>query len=225
MRDRTWPTFARPRRWSMTTRAHSRGRPSAAHAPFERAPGARWIATLDIIPLSPDQALNFRGFIHSLRGRSGTFFFDVADFMPFTCATRIAAKTQFSDCTHFSDNTAFADNISEVRATAAVLAGDMPAGNDVITIAGAFADAVTAGQYLLIGAYPGAQLVQIVAVVAAGEPTTLRVRPRLRSTYLFGTVVTLGRVTPLFRLARAVPAVPVTVTGSPGVTVEIEETI
>lgn len=74
MRDRAWPTFARPRHWHLAVVAHSRGRPGAAHSPFERAPGARWAGTVSLPPLALDEALNLRGFLHLLRGRAGTFF-------------------------------------------------------------------------------------------------------------------------------------------------------
>lgn len=76
MRLQTWPAAAKLSRWAFTVSAHSRGLSGAGgHYRFERGGGARWTGNVQIAPMVTADALAFRAFLHSLRGRSGTFYF------------------------------------------------------------------------------------------------------------------------------------------------------
>ena len=131
MRDATWPAAAKIRNWSLAITAHSRGDTgTGGHYAFERGPGAMWTGRLDVPPMCSEDAAEFRAFLHSLRGRSGTFGLplpgrsityvddclarpgrDVPLFDP--CMSRPGGRTVHTDCTDYSDGTAYADAFDE----------------------------------------------------------------------------------------------------------------
>ncbi len=93
MRNQTWPAAARIADWSLAITAHSRGDTGAGgHYEFERAPGASWAGSFTVPPMSTANALAFRAFLHSLRGRSGTFSIAVPDRATATTARTTATS-------------------------------------------------------------------------------------------------------------------------------------
>lgn len=114
MKNRYWPRTAKIRNWGMTVTAHNRGAAnSGGHYAFARGSGARWMGSLEVVPSRPADGQAFRAFLHSLRGRGGTFFLR----LPATHAPRIVSgtnplghdDTRFTDDFIFADTTVFAD--------------------------------------------------------------------------------------------------------------------
>ena len=212
MRDQSWPAFARFRSWALSVAAHSRGMMGRAGGfQFERGPGAMWRGRVEVAPMNSADAIEFRAFLHSLRGRSGSFGLPVPgnDAAPAsnivgeydTCnLVRDGGKARFSDCTEFSDGTSFSD--TWLPSTGATAAGD--------TINLVSSPVFAVGDLLTIGE----QLVRVTAVNA----TSIGVRPRMRDDVAPGTAVTRGNIAPQFRLSSDAPIVPLV----PGRSREIE---
>lgn len=208
--------------WSLRVRAHSRGHsPESGHYAFERAPGARWVGALSVVPRCLPDAFELRGWIHGLRGRSGSFYLrppyhDEPSANPCT-----GALTKFDDCTQFDDGATFDDIWSAIVEGTALLNGAVAAGATSVTL-DTISDAglVTAGAYMRIGDRETGQLVQIVSV----SGSTATIRPRLREAWADNTAVALGQPEALFRLANpVVPSVPLIVGRSLAFELEIEE--
>lgn len=213
MRDRTWPTAAKLQSWSLTITAHSRGGAGlGGHYRFERGPGARWQGSFTVVPMCTADALEFRAFLHSLRGRSGSFGIDVpsrADAGTDPCHGRTAGKTQYSDCTDYTDGTSYTDLwiLSDALAVAA------SAGDDTLELDSAAG--LQAGDTIVAGG----QLFRIVSV--SGD--TLTVRPRVRADISDGAAVARRPINATFRILTDAPIVPLIPGRSRETALEIEE--
>ena len=217
MRNQTWPAAAKIRDWSLGIVAHSRGDTGAGgHYEFERGPGAKWSGTISVPPMTTANALAFRAFLHSLRGRSGTFYLTMPShaIAADTCTNRSSGLTRFTDCTRFSDGTQFSDAWT---ATAFSLSGTLTSSADAgaTSVKLSKIGALAAGDTLLIGG----QLLRVISI--SGFDVT--VRPRLRSAVTGGTAFSAGAVAGLFRLTTDAPIVPLVNGRSLDVTLEIEE--
>lgn len=199
MRRVTWPRAAKIRGFSLNVEAHSRGSSTPdGENTFGVGGGAHFKGKVQIAPMTADDALDFQGFLHSLRGRGGTFYMEIPN--GYTSNT----LARFTDGTTFADNTTFDDLVAgeagALDASAAIGATSV----DIGTLsASSFA---VPGAYMWIGNLGLGQLVQIVSL--AGEVATIR--PRLRLAFDAGAPVSVGRVTAEFRLNQNTPALPLT---------------
>jgi hypothetical protein len=216
MRLREWPTKAKVRTWTLAIAAHSRGDTGAGgHYSFERGPGAQWRGQLEIPPMCSADAVEFRAFLHSLRGRSGSFYLptpsrNVAGADP--CTNRTTGRTQFSDCTRFTDGKQFDDTW-----TGGVISGTLTAAvaADAASFAVSSATGLQVGDFLLLNN----QLHRIVGI----SGTTVSVRPRVRTAVANGAAWQVGPVTALFRLMTEAPIVPLVPGRSTAVQIDVEE--
>lgn len=225
MQNVQWPTDdAKVGKYTLTVKAHSRGLTGkGGEYAYERGPGAHFEGNLEVVPMPTESALVFRAFLHSLRGRGGTFLFripvpldapDIADGTPVT----------FSDDTFFSDTTYFDDFFDADYApiafgflTASAALGDTEIVIDDDLLASDFFDV---GAYLVIGDIEtDGQLLRIVSV----SGNTVTIRPRLRQAYISGTPLYAGRVTGKFRLDQETPEIPLLGHYANGVSVQIAE--
>lgn len=225
MKLREWPITTKISEWTTAVRAHSRGLSNlSGDYAFSRAPGASWFAAVSVPPMRTADALKFRAFLHSLRGKSGTFWFTPPavppTFIGQTC-TGVGGYAVYSDCTTYSDGTTHSDghtgSAPTVYGTTAAIAAD--ANSMVVT--GFSSGRLVVGDMALIGsgAADQRQLVRITAV----SGTTLTFAPRARRAVASGEMVQIGAVAALFRLAGQTPAVPLVVGRSEAMTLEIEE--
>lgn len=75
MRNTFPPATLKYRAWSLTLSQHTRGAAEGvAHYAYARGRGARWVARMEIVPCSVADGLTNRAWLHSLRGRAGTFY-------------------------------------------------------------------------------------------------------------------------------------------------------
>ncbi len=74
-----WPTAAKIISARPGVESHSRGggESDSGHYKFKIGGGARVVWSINVAPMCFEDALNFRGFLHSLRGRSGSFLLRV----------------------------------------------------------------------------------------------------------------------------------------------------
>lgn len=219
-----WPSVAKLQAWSPAVKAHTRGAAGAGgHYNFTRAPGASWVASLTLAPMCTADALQFRAFLHRLRGRSGSFWFapplDKGPApVPQSCPLA-GSLTIHGDCTPYSDGTMYADTYTGVTPPVAdTLASAVAKGSATVTISGAAAAYLLPGGLMRIGTHPS-QLVRVVAVSGA----LAAIEPRARRAYLAGEPIEAGKVAGLFRLASQTPAVSLVAGRSHAVTLEIEE--
>lgn len=78
MLELTWPTAARVNGWRLAVEAHTRGVASREGAgTFGRGSGAHLAGEVALAPMTADDALSVRAFLHRLRGRSGSFLLTV----------------------------------------------------------------------------------------------------------------------------------------------------
>jgi hypothetical protein len=230
MQNLTWPPAAKIADHEVTIQAHSRGAATrGGHYFFERGPGARWRARLEVPAMRTSDALTFRAFLHALRGRAGTFLLALP--RPPASSNRTPrpdGKTQFTDGTDWTDGTAFSDQWTfDLQFATYQLTADAAAGADTITLPAAAATGYTTavGTFLTVG-YPGTdgQLLRLVSIgTPVGDNVALTIRPRLRVGRPAGTAVMIGRVEGRWRLADETPAVPLLGDRSRPVELEIVE--
>lgn len=204
MYDVAWPSTAKIAGFSLTVEAHSRG--GGRQGVFDKGAGARWHGSLSVTAAAPADGFAFRAFLHSLRGRAGSFLLRLpvkvpAIALPADTFPRGDGRTHYTDGFAFSDGTAYADAYTggDAYTTAGALASAASARASEIAVDAPLAASVhcVVGAFLTVGTFPGpAQLVRVVAINA----TTLTVRPALRTAFAAGTVVTAGKVTARFRL-------------------------
>lgn len=197
MREAYWPDFVKVADWQLTVVAHSRGgEGQSGHYNYARGPGARLIGSVSVVPMATADALEFRAFLHSLRGRGGTFLMRP----PYKPGNRRAIYT---DGKKYDDGTVYTDTVvAEEGALAADAAADAATIN-VGTLSGS--TFMAPGRFLRVGPLgSGGQLVRVVSL--AGNIATIR--PRLRNAYPTGTVICVGRPLAEFRINGEVPAVP-----------------
>ena len=78
MKLRTWPAAAKYSGPELAIVAHSRGgQGRGGHYAFVRGKGAAWAGRLGVVSLGLADAFAFRAFLHSLRGRSGSFYLNM----------------------------------------------------------------------------------------------------------------------------------------------------
>lgn len=200
MRRVEWPAQAKIRNWSLNVTAHSRGAGGMpSHPKYGRGSGAYFAGSLQIVPMSSDDALDFQGFLHSLRGRGGSFVLSMPSGNDLT-----SLLSRYTDTTYYTDDTFYSDYLA---AEAGALAAAGGADGETVDIGSLSAsDFVTPGAFLRIGEIELGQLVQIVSI--AGNVATIR--PRLRFPFPIGTAVYAGRVAAEFRLDQTVPPLPLT---------------
>lgn len=198
MQNVTWPAVVKIARHSLNVEAHSVGdQGRGGHYAFDVGGGARWRGTLDIPALKIADALTFRAFLHSLRGRSGTFYLT----MPGLGGTTVAG-TNTNVLFPGSDTVELAGS-----AAAAAKVGDY---------------ALVGGNWTSFDPLGPPQLVRIVAL----SGSTATVRPRLRQTGLLpGLDLAIGAVVGRFRLDMETPAVPIVGERSRELTLQIIEAI
>lgn len=221
-----WPSAARVV-WSepLTLHAHNRGSANTGgHYAYETAPGAVFEATVEVKPMCAGDALDFRGFIHGLRGRGGNFFLQAgpARSAPDPCGDLFEGKTHFTDCTEFSDGTTFSENYNGLTARATgTLTGAASAGATQITISGdTDSELLAVGAFMVIGNLEdGGQLVRITAVSGG----TVDFIPKLRAAKDSAEAVQIGNVLGLFRLDQETPAIPLDGFKSGPVSIKISE--
>ncbi len=219
MRGQTWPAAAKIREWTVGIVAHSRGDTGAGgHYEFERAPGAKWAGSISVPPMAASDAVAFRAFLHSLRGRSGSFYFTVPSRFSGlgACPTRPGGKAVFYDCTKFSDGTPFSDTYTGTGGSG--------------TIAGTTTANVAAGAAVIpVNDPTGLQVGDIIVVnsqllrITGISGSDLTVRPRVRSAISSGATWVVGTVSALFRLASDAPVVPIVNGRSLELSLDIEE--
>lgn len=213
------PASLKYNQFSLRISAHTRGAtPESGHYSFERSPGARWVGSLSILPRPLSDAADIRGWIHSLRGRSGSFYLAIP-YHDKPVSSASVTYAIFTDDYYFTDGYKFDDIVTTTEGTA-LLDGAASAGDDVVTL-DTISDSsvITAGAYMRIGDCATGQLVQIVSV--SGSDVTIR--PRLREAWADNTPVGIGQPLGRFRLAGAVPTVPMIVGRSLEFELEIEE--
>lgn len=200
MRRVPWPSQAKIRSWSLNVTAHSRGAGNMpGHPKYGLGTGAHFAGSLQIAPMLSEDALDFQGFLHSLRGRGGTFLLAMPSGYDVS-----STLTRYTDTTYFTDDTFYSDYLAaEAGALSAVAAAD---GETVDIGALSASSFVTDGAFLWIGEQDRGQLVQIVSLAS----TVATVRPRMRFTFPAGTPVYAGRVAAEFRLNQVVPPLPLT---------------
>lgn len=209
-RGAIWPTTARVIwREPLTLHAHNRGGANAGgHYAHETAPGAVFEASIEVVALSPDEALDLRGFIHGLRGRGGSFYMPAgpARLTPDPCGNVFGGKTHFTDCTRFSDGTTFSDAYDAAAPGTGTASAGLAAGATSLALAsGAAPSAFSVGSFMTVGdVAAGGQLVRIVAVSGG----TVDFVPKLRASHPSGTTVQAGNVYGLFRLDQETPSIP-----------------
>lgn len=221
----TWPSAAKVI-WSEipNVSAHNRGAANTGgHYAYEIGPGAVFEATISVQPMLAEVACDFRGFLHSLRGRGGTFLLQAGPvrFTPDPCGNSFGGKTHFTDCTKFTDGTTFADDYDPAGPLPATLSSAISAGASSLSIIGHTGSSLfVAGALAVIGDITnGGQLVRITSVSGA----TANVIPRVRSAYAVGAPLKIGNVTGLFRLDQEPPAVPLDGFKSAALTLKISE--
>lgn len=206
MRNRNFPTFAKIRSGEPTVEAHSRGDQGAGgHYAFAIGGGARVVWNMSIAAMCTPDALEFRAFLHSLRGTGGTFGLKVPG-SPVTSGT-VGAQSLivYTDGTTHTDGQPYSDS---------VVSGAALKGSDSVTVTAPLAS-LKAGEFALIGS----QLVRVVSV----SGNNIFIRPRLRADAPAGTAVSFGAVVGTFRLSKSAPPVPLVVGRSLELTLEIEE--
>ena len=211
MRLQLIPSVARFKSWALAVSAHSRGAAGVGgHFAFERGPGARVTGSIELTQLSTTHALKLRAWLHSMRGRSGTFYMPAPnrELVSNPCSSPTA---QFGDCTGFSDGTTFSD----LWAGYTTHATDASAAAGAASISLASAGSAAVGDWLLVGG----QLVRIVSVSGG----TIGIRPRLRSAVASGAAVYIGPVYALFRILEDAPIVPLVPGRSREFSIDIEE--
>lgn len=211
MQNVEWPSAAKVAGFSLAIEAHSIGGANrGGHSFFGRGPGARWRGSFDVVQMPTETALQFRAFLHSLRGKGGTFLFALP-------SSGIGRKSMFSDGTEFTDSTAFSD--IWVGGFSGELTADAAKGDDSIIVDSMSASIAVVGGYITLDDPSTGQLLRVVAIDGA----TLKVRPRLRKAFLSGTAVAVGRPVGKFRLDQDVPAVPLNGQYSSALTVQVIE--
>ncbi len=74
MRGTTVPATLKYREWALSIAHHTRSGPhDAAHYSFTGGRGARWVGQWQCVPSTIADGLKHRAWLHSLRGRSGSF--------------------------------------------------------------------------------------------------------------------------------------------------------
>lgn len=205
-----WPVSARVVwREPLTLHAHNRGGSnSGGHYAHETAPGAVFEASVEVRPMTADDALDFRGFIHGLRGRGGNFFLQAGPLQrtPDPCGNSFGGKTHFTDCTQFTDGTRFADDYDNEAPLPGSATTALAAGSSSVPVLGDTGSSLfRAGAFMVVGDLEaGGQLVR-VAAVSGGTATVV---PKLRASHPAGTPILIGNVKGLFRLDQETPAVP-----------------
>lgn len=224
-RGAQWPVAARVVwREPLTLRAHNRGGANAGgHYAHETAPGAVFEAAVEVRPLTADDALDFRGFIHGLRGRGGTFFLPAGPLKIAAdpCGNFFGGKTHFTDCTRFSDSTAFSDDYNGAAMVTGATAAALSAGDASLSVSGGIGSSLfPAGGFMVVGDLEaGGQLVRMTAVSGA----TVSFVPKLRASHPSGTAIQVGNVNGLFRLDQETPSIPLDGFKSDAVTIRLCE--
>jgi hypothetical protein len=217
---KVWPAFARIFDQSFGILAHTLGATQAAGT-FQQAVsvGSRWLGSISITRMTAQDALRFRAFLHSLRGRAEAFG------LPFSnpgiiIAAPPSVPTRYSDDTTYTDGTAFADNLPNVGTTTTLFAG-AGIGSEIIEIAPAGNLNIQVGAILYLGTSTDGQLVRVVAIAPG---ITLTIRPRLRRAYISGEAVALDQFAAPVRLSGATPAMPIVPGGrSEAIVIAIED--
>lgn len=190
MTAKTWPSYAKIVDFARGVAAHSRGfTPPAGFLQYKLGGGARWVWDFSVAPILTRDALRFRAFLHSLRGRSGAFEIQLRPASGRAC--------RYTDGTDFTDATTFDDAYTAVASSAAAVAG-----------AGALVFPASALGMFAVGDVikAGGQLLRVVSVDESGS-ITVGVRPRLRQALASGAAVHVYSVTAEFKLATDPPAV------------------
>lgn len=227
MRLQTWPTSAKIVEREIGIEAHSRGvdQPGGAsnHA---IGTGARWVGGITVAAMVAATALSFRAFLHSLRGRSGSFMLPADSYLSATTSnplTSTGGLAEYTDDYRFSDGTAYSDIFAPTFAPLATAAAVGATVLEVNKIAGV---TLVAGQWLYVEDPTGAtQLFRATAFSTGSTTWTITVRPRVRAALIAGSSVEFASITAPFRLASDdTPAVPIVAGGrSLPVQIEIEE--
>lgn len=205
----------------LSLRAHSRGgENSSGHYGYEIGPGALFEGAFEVKAMGAEEALDFRGFISSLRGKSGSFYSRVPVVTPNTpdpCTAITTGKTHATDCTTASDGTTADDDYYPCACAVGVIAAPIAAQANVFELPSAMvaSGAVIPGAFLLLGA----QLLRVVSV----SGLNVTVAPRVRSAYGVGTRIDAGAVFGLFRLDQDTPIIPLDGFKSSPLTIKIAE--
>lgn len=199
MRLQAWPAAAKITAQAFAIEAHSRGAvlPSGIGG-FEIATGARFTGQVSVAPMLPNDAFAFRAFLHSLRGRGGSFMLPIGAWLE---ATRTGGAP-----------------------TTSSLASASSAGSDTVSIALATGVTLNAGNLIVVGdpAFSG-QVVRVVSV-SVGATISATVRPRLRVAFGSGALVRFAGMTARCRLVGNPPAVAIAAGGrSLPLQIDIEE--
>jgi hypothetical protein len=199
MRLQAWPSAAKIVSQQFAIEAHSRGAvlPSGIEG-FERAPGARFTGQISVAPLSLANAFAFRAFLHSLRGRGGSFLLPLGSWLE---ATRTGGAAETS-----------------------TLAAAGSAGSETLSITLSSGVTLAAGRMIYVGnpATTG-QLFRVIDATV-GATIVVTVRPRVRITLASGATVRWANTTAPVRLTGSTPAVPITIgQRSMPVSLDIEE--
>lgn len=208
MRNLALPAFVKFRDKTLGVAAHTRGLAEPGAAPrLTTGRGARWVGSLDIVPLVRAEAFALRAWLHRMRGQAGSFLLQLSEPI-------VGDLTRYTDTTTFSDGTTFDDNEG-----ATFLISDVAAGASVIVST----VAVEIGTIVEIGDGSGFQTVRIVGSSGSAPAVNLTVKPAIRRAMTGATITTAGVRLPL-RLAGEAPAVPIVPGGrSAGVRIDIEE--
>lgn len=216
MRNRAWPDFAKWAGDLPTVEAHSRGgRGAFGHHAFGVGGGARVTWSINVVPMTTENALRFRAFLHSLRGSAGTF--RIAMPAP-NVSGSIGVPEGYSDDTLHSDDTPFSDSTDStlMQLTAGATSATASAGATSMSVTGV---TPIVGAWMTVATANGPQLVRVTSFSAP----TVGIRPALRAAVASGAVVHHGPVTATMRVIGNVPAVPLIVLRSKGFSLDCEE--
>jgi hypothetical protein len=166
MQNVAWPIAAKVSEWSLTIEAHSRGGEGrGGHYAYERGAGARWRGSLEVLPMATADACAFRAFLHSLRGKSGTFLWAIP-----------AASAAISGTL-----TASASAGAETITVSSAVSGAVQCGPGAFLVVG---DLTTTGQLVRVTGKAGSVLTirpRLRAAYASGAAVSVgRVRGRFR---------------------------------------------
>lgn len=78
MQNVFWPPAAKISTYSLNVRAHNAGGAGrGGHYAFTRQPGEQWVGSVTVPEMVTTDALVFRAFLHSLRGKGGSFLMPI----------------------------------------------------------------------------------------------------------------------------------------------------
>lgn len=125
MLNQAWPSAAKVDEWSLLIEGHTRGAASReGAATWSRGQGAHWVGRLSVLPMITADALKFRAFLHSLRGRSGSFLLPIPGVQGVTLGSRTLAADIAADASSLTLSSSHASFVAGAYFTLGALGTD-----------------------------------------------------------------------------------------------------